>query len=98
MLAGGHCIPIRLPEVTRTIWHKFYASTRRANEPTKAEKDLVQAATLAAVLIEQDSVSLSESFREAPLELRRAVLSRPPRIRTLLNAHPQALNCFLGLK
>jgi hypothetical protein len=33
MLAGGHCVPIMLPEVTRMIWHKLYSSTQRAKEP-----------------------------------------------------------------
>ncbi len=98
MLAGGHCIPIKLPQVTRMIWHKFYASTHRTKEPTKAEKDLVQAVTLAAILIEQDSVSLHESFRSAPRELRTAALSRMSRIETMLAGHPQALDEFRELK
>lgn len=97
MLAGGHCVPIMLPEVTRMIWHKLYSSTRRTKEPAKAEKDLVQAVTLAAILIEQDSVSLRESFRGAPQELRKAALSRLPRIETLLAEHPQALDGFREL-
>ena len=96
-LAGGHCIPIRLPEVTRMIWHKFYSSTHRANEPTKAEKDLVQAVTLAAILVEQESVILRESFQGAPRELRTAAISRLPRIETLLTHHPQALEEFRKL-
>jgi hypothetical protein len=29
ILAGGHCIPIMLPEVARMVWHKLYSSTRR---------------------------------------------------------------------
>jgi hypothetical protein len=94
MLAGGHCIPIMLPEVTRMIWHKLYSSTHRTKEPTKAEKDLVQAVTLAAILIEQESMSLRESFRRAPRELRAAARSRLPRIEKLLVAHPQALDGF----
>jgi hypothetical protein len=98
MLAGGHCIPIKLPQVTRMIWHKFYASTHRTKEPTKAEKDLVQAVTLAAILIEQDSVPLHESFRGVPRELRTAALSRMSRIETMLAEHPQALDEFRGLK
>src|SRR5260370_21678593 len=98
MLDGGHCIPIMLPEVTRMIWHKLYSSTHRKTEPTKAEKDLVQAVTLAAILIEQDSASLRETFRHAPRELRKAALSRRPRIETLLAAHPQALDGFRELK
>lgn len=46
MLAGGHCIPIKLPQATRMIWHKIYSSAHRRNESAKAEKDLVQAVTL----------------------------------------------------
>jgi hypothetical protein len=98
MLAGGHCIPIRLPEVTRMIWHKLYSSTNRTQDPTKAEKDLVQAVTLAAILIEQDSASLRESFAGAPPELRSAALSRLSRIEILVAEHPQALDGFRELR
>lgn len=98
MLAGGHCVPIRLPEVTRMIWHKLYSSTHRMRDPAKAQKDLVQAVTLAAIVIEQDSVSLRESFAHAPEELRSAALSRLPRIETLLSEHPQALDGFRQLR
>ena len=68
-----------------------------AKEPAKAEKDLVQALTLAAILIEQDSVPLRESFRGAPRELRTAALARLPRMEALLAAHPQALDAFHDL-
>jgi hypothetical protein len=98
MLAGGHCIPIMLPGVERMIWHKLYASTRRSREPAKAEKDLVQAATLGAVVIEQDGTRLRESFRRAPPELRKAAVSRLPRIEALLAEHPQALDGFRELR
>ncbi len=97
MLAGGHCIPILLPDVRRMIWHKLYASTQRVNDPTKADKDLLQAVTLAAILVEQDGVSLQESFRNAPRELREAALSRLPKIESLLVQHPQALDGFRDL-
>jgi hypothetical protein len=97
ILAGGHCVHIMLPEVTRIIWHKLYSSAHRAEDPTKAEKDLVQAVTLAAILIEQDSVSLRESFRHAPRKLRTAAISRLPRIERLLVEHPQALDAFREL-
>jgi hypothetical protein len=50
MLAGGHCVPVMLPEAERMIWHKLYSSTDRARDPAKAEKDLLQAVTLAAIL------------------------------------------------
>jgi hypothetical protein len=80
------------------IWHKLYASTHRTKEPTKAEKDLVQAVTLAAILIEQDSEPLRESFRVAPRELRTAALFRMSRIESMLAEHPQVLDGFRELK
>jgi hypothetical protein len=45
MLAGGHCIPITLPQPDRMVWHKLYASTQRTRSAAKAEKDLIQAVT-----------------------------------------------------
>ena len=53
MLAGGHCVPVNAPAPERLAWHKLYSSTRRANDRAKAEKDLRQAATLLAVLVER---------------------------------------------
>jgi hypothetical protein len=97
MLAGGHCIPIRLPNVRHMVWHKLYSSTQRKSDPAKAEKDLIQATTLAAILVEQDSVDLQESYRDAPQALRAAALSRMPRIRSLLSQHPEALDAFGSL-
>jgi hypothetical protein len=94
MLAGGHCIPIKLANAQHMVWHKFYSSTQRKGDPAKAEKNLIQAATLAAILAEQDSVDLEESYRAAPKALRAATLSRMPRIRSLLSRHPQALDAF----
>jgi hypothetical protein len=97
-LAGGHCIPIMLPDVARMIWHKLYSSTRGRKDPAKAEKDLVQAATLAAILVEQESALLRESYREAPRELRNAAHSRLPRLEKLLAEHPQARDEFRKLR
>jgi hypothetical protein len=98
MLAGGHCVPILLPDATRMLWHKLYASTHRIREPAKAEKDLVQAVTLAAILVEQDSARLRESFQAAPEELRVAAIARLSRIEVLLAQHPQALEEFRMLQ
>ena len=71
---------------------------QRKSDPAKAEKDLIQAATLAAVVIEQESVDLKESYRAAPQALREAAVSRMPRIRSLLSQHPQALDAFDSLR
>ena len=97
-LAGGHCIPIALPDAARMIWHNLYSSTRRKQDPAKAEKDLVQAATLAAILVEQEGALLRESYREAPRELRNAAHSRLPRLEKLLAEHPQARDEFRKLR
>jgi hypothetical protein len=56
------------------------SARRDPHDPTKAEKDLLQAATLAAILVEQESSLLRESFRDAPSSLRKATLSRLSRI------------------
>ena len=94
MLAGGHCIPIKLANVQRMMWHKFYSSTQRQGDPAKAEKDLLQAVTLAAIVVEQESADLYESYRDAPKALREAALTRMPRVLALLGEHPQALDAF----
>jgi hypothetical protein len=98
MLAGGHCVPIKLPDAMRMVWHKLYSSTQRKQDPAKAQKDLLQAATLAAILVEQDGASLRESFRQAPKDLRDAALARLPGIEVLLTEHPQALDAFHEMK
>jgi hypothetical protein len=97
-LAGGHCVPILLPDVARMIWYYLYSSTRRGEDPAKAERRLVQAATLAAILIEQQSVLLRESYREAPRELRNVAHSRLPRLEKLLAEHPRARDEFRKLR
>jgi hypothetical protein len=89
VLAGGHCIPVRLPRVERMIWHKFFSSTNRINQPEKSAKDLIQAVTLAAVVVEQDGVVLRDSYREAPPALRLATLAQLPRVWNLLIRHPE---------
>jgi hypothetical protein len=76
------------------IWHKLYSSTERAHEPEKAEKDLIQAATLGAIIVEQDGTDLSDSFREAPKALREAARVRMPRLQGLLTKHPEAREAF----
>jgi hypothetical protein len=97
ILAGGHCIPVALPNIDRMIWHKLYSSTKRTHEPEKAEKDLIQAVTLAAIIVEQNGVILSDSFQQAPKALRAATMARLPRIHALLAQHPEAQNAFGAL-
>ena len=93
-LAGGQCVPVKLPAPERFIWHKLYASASRQGSPEKAQKDLFQAATLAAILVEQDDASLPQSLAEAPSEVQEAARTCLPAMRKLLDAHPQALEAM----
>ena len=70
---------------------RAYAGATRQGQPEKAAKDLVQAATLAAILVEQQDAALADSFRAAPATLRSAGRRRLPALRRLLGAHPQTL-------
>jgi hypothetical protein len=91
LLAGGHCVPVNAPAPERLVWHKLYSSASRTSDRIKAEKDLRQAATLAAILVEVDDVVLEQTLSEIPQEVLAAARSRLPALKTLLQAHPQAL-------
>lgn len=69
MLAGGHCIPVRLPQAARFVWHKLYSSTRRRGSPEKAAKDRQQALVLGAVLADTDVLTLQLAFKQAPASM-----------------------------
>lgn len=92
VLAGGHCVPVHAPAPERLAWHKLYSSTRRVNDTAKAEKDLRQAATLLAVLVERDNLELATTVRLVPREVLNAARRRLPALRSLLEPHPQALD------
>ena len=98
ILAGGHCVPAMLPDVTRMIWYRLYASTRHGRDLASADKDLTIAATLAALLIEIDGAALRESYRAAPRPLRNAAHSLLPRLERLLAEHPQPRDEFRKLR
>ena len=94
VLAGGHCIPLILPRAERFVWHKLYSSSSRKGFPEKAEKDLIQAATLAAILVEQQDEAMVESFGELPTQMQAVVRKRLPALRRALTGHPQTLEQF----
>lgn len=95
MLAGGHCIPVRLPQAARLVWHKLYSSTQRRGFPEKAAKDRQQALVLAAALADSEPHALLAAGRAAPQSMMaeikpwRARLSETPAI-------PPALVDILG--
>ncbi len=69
MLAGGHCIPVRLPQAARFVWHKLYSSTQRLGSPEKAAKDRQQALVLGAVLADTEVLPIQLAFKEAPASM-----------------------------
>lgn len=73
ILAGAHCIPVRLPQAARLVWHKFYSSTQRRGFREKAAKDRQQALVLAAVLAEHDPQTLQSAFVGAPAAMAKAI-------------------------
>jgi len=70
VLAGGHCVPVRIPQAGRFIWHKLYSSRARRGEPEKAKKDYQQAVTLTAGLAQDAAEELKAAFKAAPVSLR----------------------------
>ena len=95
VLAGGHCVPVMLPSAQRFLWHKLYSSGARKSFPEKAEKDLMQAATLAAVLVELQDEDLSDSLTDVPAEMKKVVKTRLPALRRALAGHPQTREQFV---
>jgi hypothetical protein len=73
MLAGAQCIPVRLPQAARMVWHKLYSSARRRGFPEKAAKDRNQALTLAASLAGDDARALKKAGRVAPDDMLKAI-------------------------
>ena len=73
-LAGGHCVPVRIPQAARMFWHKLYSSVSRAGFPEKAAKDREQALVLAAALMEDGPMPLRRAFKDAPAGLIRALI------------------------
>ncbi len=71
VMAGGHCIPVRIPQASRFIWHKLYSSRSRRGEPEKAKKDYQQAVTLTAALGGDGSTELKAAYKEAPVALKK---------------------------
>ncbi|MES2956688.1 MAG: GSU2403 family nucleotidyltransferase fold protein [Pseudomonadota bacterium] len=88
ILAGGHCIPVRLPAPERFIWHKLYASAVRKSFPEKAAKDFRQAVTLAAILTEQDEDALSDSAVELPRAVKSVLVRHRAALRSALERSP----------
>lgn len=88
MLAGGHCIPLRLPQAARFVWHKLYASTQRQGSPEKAAKDRQQGLVLGAVLAANDGDELRNAFAAAPKAMLAPVKPLLEQLAGKAEAHP----------
>ena len=89
MLAGGQCIPLRLPQAERMVWHKLYSSVKRRGFPEKAAKDRVQALTLAAALAIDDARALKKAGKAAPEEMLKAMRPQLTSLLEKTSEHPQ---------
>lgn len=98
MLAGGHAIPVALPQAARLMWHKLYASGQRKRDIDKSRKDVVQAITLGAVLAEEQPHLLIDAFKQAPAAMQ-GLIAKTERTLDAGKQHPQLLDVFetLGL-
>jgi hypothetical protein len=101
-LAGGHCVPVRLPQAARLVWHKVYSSLHRRGFPEKAAKDLQQALVLAAVLAESDDAgSLGRAFKDAPRKMADEIRGMRSKLLERTEKYPAIQDTFqsaLGLK
>jgi len=94
MLAGWQCVPVRLPQAARMVWHKLYSSQKRQRFPEKAAKDLQQALVLAAVLIETEPVAIERAFKHAPTTMIKDIQPVLPIIAPKLGAQNALLDVF----
>lgn len=93
VLARGAVVPVRLPTPARMAWHKMLVAGLRGSTRDKRGKDLQQAATLVAVLAEDDAGALREAFEELPRGTRSKVREGAAQVAKLLEAggHTRAL-------
>lgn len=86
LLAGGHCIPVRLPQAARLVWHQL--GTSQQHPAPVADIDRRLALSLAAALLAQDPWAMLTAWEAAPAAITAPI--RPLR-ETLLastGAHP----------
>lgn len=89
LLAGGQCIPVRLPQAARMAWHKLYSSVKRRGFPEKAVKDRQQALTLAAVLASDDARALKKAGLAAPEEMLKAIRPQTKALLEITAQYPE---------
>lgn len=96
-LSGGHCIPVRIPQLGRFILHKLYSAAERNAMREKAEKDLKQATLLLAVAARDDALEVTSAIKDCPTKMREKLLPAVRLVRERLSEHPEALDMLASL-
>ncbi len=94
VLAGWQCIPVRIPQVARMVWHKLYSSVSSQRQAAKRAKDFRQAAVLAAVVAESEPVALRQAFEAAPKSMIAPIRPLLPRLTAELRDYPEVAAAF----
>ncbi|MDE2440242.1 MAG: hypothetical protein KGP14_04395 [Betaproteobacteria bacterium] len=86
LLAGGHCIPVLLPQAARLVWHTLFLSNQAHRLPVQASKDRQRSLVLAAAVMEHDPWALLTAWEQAPPAM--AASLRPLRATLLASLGP----------
>src|SRR5690606_25191278 len=73
ILAGGHCIPIKVPRAARFVWHALFLNAYRGGHQNAAFSGLRDATMLAAAVFQDDPESLAQAWQDAPRAMRGAL-------------------------
>lgn len=94
VLAGGHCIPVLLPQAARLVWHTLFLSAQASRQPAQAARERQLSLALGAALIDHDPWALLTAWEKAPAAM--AAPIRPLRATLLaeLAAHPELRDLF----
>ena len=94
ILAGGHCIPVKLPQAARFVWHKLYASTQRRGFKEKAEKDRQQALVLGGLIADHEAHLLTDAWQAVPAAMAEAIRPLSNKLVAAAEGHPELQDIF----
>ncbi len=94
ILAGGHCIPVKLPQAARFVWHKLYASTQRRGFKEKAEKDRQQALVLGGLIADNEAHLLMDAWQAVPAAMSEAIRPLSDKLVAAAEGHPELQDIF----
>lgn len=97
ILSPNQVVPVRVPSPERFALHKLYASQSRRVHPGKSERDVAQAALLAAVLEEQFPGRLRDAWRRLPAAGRPAARRGAGLALRHLAAHAEARDAMAAI-